>query len=463
LEESLQLTVGEGFQVGRGVARIDPVDMYLLGCQPGDVILITGGRTTAAKVVPSEPGAERGSQSIQMDSQVRQNSASGVGERVTIRKASVHDAEKVTLLPLSGGTPIQESDLQYIARYLIGLPVVIGDLLRVSSPGTALRDFLIIATTPATPSYTLNKRGAGELPIEPPLPSSTADVEAVLVQQGTIVRAQARGESLGSPGRVSYEDIGGLSKELQQIREMIELPLKYPAIFDRLGVEPPRGVLLYGPPGTGKTLIARAVAAETSATSFLINGPEVSNLREVFQEAQKRAPSVVIIDELDALAPKRAATGGEVERRTVGQLLALMDGLLPRGQVIVLGATNRVDLLDPALRRAGRFDYEIALPLPDLTGRLEILRIHGKNLALGDNVNFEHLAQLTPGFVGADLAALCREAAWTSLRRVLPDIDFQHGYIPYEVLIKLTITMADFEQALKHLSSRVKAYQPPSD
>src|SRR6266571_5287141 len=313
--DSLQLVVIEGFQVGRGVARIDPSDMAKLGCQPGDIIMITGGRTTAAKVVPSAL-VDRGQQIIQMDSQVRQNSASGLGERVTVHKAKVRTAEKVTLLPLTGGAPIQESDLQYITRYLIGLPVTIGDLLRVGTPGAAPREFLIISTTPATPSYAVKKRSTGELEaLVPPIQSET-DVEAVVVQAGTLVRAQARGAGkTGGPGRVGYEDIGGLGKELQRIREMIELPLKYPAVFDRLGVEPPKGVLLYGPPGTGKTLIARVVAAETNAAFFVINGPEIINkfygksesrLRAVFQEAQKRSPSIIFIDEIDALAPKRS-------------------------------------------------------------------------------------------------------------------------------------------------------------
>lgn len=459
--DSLQLVVIEGFQVGRGVARMDPGDMAKLGCQPGDIVMITGARTTAAKVVPSAI-VDRGQQTIQMDSQVRQNSASGLGERITVHKAKVRTAEKITLLPLSGGAPIQESDLQYIARYLIGLPVTIGDLLRVGTPGAAPREFLIISTSPATPSYTIQKRNSGELNavIPPVQPLPITDVEAVLVQTGTIVRTQARGAANGAPGRVSYEDIGGLGKELQRIREMIELPLKYPAVFDRLGVEPPKGVLLYGPPGTGKTLIARVVAAETNAAFFIINGPEIINkfygesesrLRSVFQEAQRRAPSIIFIDELDALAPKRVETGGEVERRIVGQLLALMDGMASRGQVVLIGATNQPNALDTALRRPGRFDREIALRVPDVRGRTEILRIHSKEAALGNDIDFARLAQLTPGFVGADLEALCREAAMIALRRVLPHIDYQRGYIPYETLVNLNITMADFQAALREV------------
>src|SRR5215469_7103141 len=460
--DSLQLVVVEGFQVGRGVARMDTSDMGHLKCQPGDIVMITGARTTAAKVVPSAI-IERGQQTIQMDSQVRQNSASGLGERVTVRKAKVQNAEKVTLLPLTGGAPIQESDLQYIARYLVGLPVTIGDLLRVGTPGAAPREFLIIGTTPATPSYTVRKRTSGALdelvaPVQPP---TMADTEAVLVQPGTIVRAQARGATKpGGLGRVSYEDIGGLGKELQRIREMIELPLKYPAVFDRLGVEPPKGVLLYGPPGTGKTLIARVVASETNAAFFIINGPEILNklygesesrLRSVFQEAQRKAPSIIFIDELDALAPKRSETNGELERRIVGQLLALMDGIASRGQVLLIGATNQPNSLDPALRRPGRFDREISLHVPDLRGRMEILGIHCRDAALAADIDFARLAQLTPGFVGADLEALCREAAMIALRRVLPHIDYERGYIPYETLVNLNITMADFQAALREI------------
>jgi transitional endoplasmic reticulum ATPase len=456
--DNIQLTVIEGFQVGRGVARIDPDDIARLGCQPGDIVMVRGARSTAAKVVPAAL-ADRGRQTIQMDSQVRQNSASGLGERITIRKAKVRTAEKVTLLPLSGGAPIQETDLQYIARYLVGLPVVIGDLLRVGTPGTAPREFLIIGTTPTTPSYIVHKRTTGELPIALP-PEADTDTEAVLVQPGTLVRAQARGAANSTPGRVSYEDIGGLGKELQRIREMIELPLKYPAVFDRLGVEPPKGVLLYGPPGTGKTLIARVVAAETNAAFFVINGPEIINkfygesesrLRGIFQEAQKRAPSIIFIDELDALAPKRAESGGEVERRIVGQLLALMDGMASRGQIVLIGATNQPNALDPAIRRPGRFDREISLRVPDVRGRTEILRIHSKDAALANDIDFARLAQLTPGFVGADLEALCREAAMIALRRVLPHIDYQRGYIPYETLVNLSITMADFQAALREI------------
>jgi len=472
-DEPLQFTVIEGLQVGRGVARIDPTDMAALGCVAGDTVMITGSRTTAAKVVPLGM-LERGQRVIQMDSQVRQNSSSGLHEKVTLHKAQVKDAEKVTLLPLSTGAPIQEEELKHVARYMVGLPVTIGDLLRVGMPGAAPREYLIISTAPATPAYTTSSKvgeievsvgtpGATgtlpELPVQPEAP--TNEVEAVLVQPNTIVKAQARGASRqGEWGHIRYEDIGGLGKELQRIREMIELPLKYPAVFDRLGIEPPKGILLYGPPGTGKTLIARAVASESNAAFFVINGPEIMNklygesesrLRGIFQEAQKHAPSIIFIDEIDALAPRRAESGSEAERRVVGQLLTLMDGKEGRGQVVIIGATNQPNALDPALRRPGRFDREISLRVPDMNGRKEILQIHSQDAALAGDIDFARLAHLTPGFVGADLEALCREAAMIALRRVLPHIDYEHGYIPYETLVGLNITQADFQDALREV------------
>ncbi|HET8843078.1 MAG TPA: AAA family ATPase, partial [Ktedonobacteraceae bacterium] len=361
-----------------------------------------------------------------------------------------------------------------MARYMVGLPITIGDLLRVGMPGSSPREYLIISTTPATPAYTLNSKSGDttvsvgvpgttgplpELPVQPE--SQSNEIEAVVVQPNTLVKAQARGANRqGDWGHVRYEDIGGLGKELQRIREMIELPLKYPAVFDRLGIEPPKGILLYGPPGTGKTLIARAVASEANAAFFVINGPEIMNklygesesrLRGIFHEAQKHAPSIIFIDELDALAPKRAESGGEAERRVVGQLLTLMDGKEGRGQVVIIGATNQPNALDPALRRPGRFDREISLRVPDMYGRKEILLIHSRDAALAGDIDFGRLAHLTPGFVGADLEALCREAAMIALRRVLPHIDYENSYIPYETLVNLNITMADFQEALREV------------
>src|SRR5262249_8733634 len=275
----------------------------------------------------------------------------------------------------------------------------------------------------------------------------------------TSLRIQARGASMARrASAVTYEDVGGLGRELQHIRELIELPLRHPELFDRLGIDAPKGVLLYGPPGTGKTLIARAVASESSARFFSVSGPEVidkfygeseAHLRRVFNDAQKNAPSVIFLDEIDAIAPKRSEVGGEVEKRVVGQLLTLMDGLQARGQVIVVGATNRPEALDPALRRPGRFDREVHLHAPDVQGRLEILRIHSRDMPLAADVDLAEVARITPGFVGADLAALCRESAMSALRRTFPRAALTPASIPTEELLALTVRMDDVRDALR--------------
>jgi len=282
----------------------------------------------------------------------------------------------------------------------------------------------------------------------------------VIVQPTTLLRIK-QAEGRGREGaKVTYEDIGGLSKEIQRVREMIELPLKYPEVFERLGIEPPKGVLLHGPPGCGKTLIARAVAHETDAHFLAINGPEVihrfygeseARLRKVFEEAERRAPSIIFLDEIDAIAPRRETVVGEVEKRVVSQLLTLMDGLKARGQVMVIAATNIPNALDPALRRPGRFDREIAIPIPDRKGRRAILEIHSRGMPLAEDVDLEELAEITHGFVGADLAALCREAAMVALRTILPQIDFELGSIPYELLMELRVTREHFFEALKEV------------
>ncbi|HKS70583.1 MAG TPA: AAA family ATPase, partial [Ktedonobacterales bacterium] len=298
--------------------------------------------------------------------------------------------------------------------------------------GLAAREFQVLATNPAS---------------------------AVILEAGTSLRIQPPGATLAPrASTVTYEDIGGLGRELQHVRELIELPLKHPELFDRLGIEAPKGVLLYGPPGTGKTLIARAVAAESSARFFSLSGPEIidkfygeseAHLRRVFNDATKSAPSVIFLDEIDAIAPKRNEVWGEVEKRVVGQLLTLMDGLRARGQVIVVGATNRPEALDPALRRPGRFDREISLHAPDAGGRVEILRIHSRDMPLDADVDLAELARITPGFVGADLAALCREAAMASLRRTFPRAALNNASIPTAELLALTVTLDDFQEALK--------------
>ena len=346
---------------------------------------------------------------------------------------AIQDARTVTLSPIGRSRLTQQGrDASYVGRLVDGLVVQAADRIRVNLFGSRAQDFTVESTTP---------RGF------------------VLIQAGT--RIQITGETAERRTvKISYEDIGGLGKTITRIREMIELPLRFPEVFDRLGIDPPRGVLLYGSPGCGKTLIARAVANETAAHFLHINGPEIihkfygeseANLRRVFEEAQARAPSIVFLDEIDAIAPKRTEVQGEVEKRVVAQLLALMDGLNTRGQVIVIGATNIQQNLDPALRRPGRFDREIEIGIPDRNGRREILDIHTRGMPLAADVDPDHLAATTHGFVGADMEALAREAAMAALRRLMPTIDLAAAELPYERLMELEVTMADFLDALREV------------
>jgi len=437
-EIALDLTVIEGLTVPRGEAHVSEMILAALGCEQGDIIQITGSRTTAARVVawrtdPRAPNsAQPGQRTIAMESLVRQNAGAPLGETVSVRRLPATPAVSAALVPVANTPPLDEAELRHAARALRGLPVTAGDIVRVGGIGLAAREFQVLATNPAS---------------------------SVVLDVGTSLRIQPRGTG-GAPrsSSITYDDIGGLGRELQRIRELIEVPLKHPELFDRLGIDAPKGVLLYGPPGTGKTLIARAVAAESSARFFSISGPEVidkfygeseAQLRRVFQEAQRAAPSVIFLDEIDAVAPNRSEVWGEVEKRVVGQLLTLMDGLSARGQVVVVGATNRPNALDPALRRPGRFDREIALHAPDAAGRIEILGIHSRDMPLAENVDLAELARITPGFVGADLAALCREAAMSALRRTFPHASVVSGSIPTTDLLNLTVTMDDFRDALR--------------
>jgi transitional endoplasmic reticulum ATPase len=435
--ESLTLRVGEAKpkDVGRGIARIDPLDLERLGAHVGDVIQIEGKRKTVAKVMPSYP-EDRGKSLIQIDGLLRGNAQVSLDEKINLKKNSCLPADKIVLSPLTLIRSIsRERDTRYIGTLLDGLALVEGDTIRANLFGTRSQDFTVVSTVPK---------------------------KAVLVHSKTRIEVAERGEARAKGLKVSYEDIGGLGKELQRVREMIELPLKYPQIFERLGIDPPKGVLLHGPPGCGKTLIARAVASETAAYFTHITGPEImgkfygeseARLRAVFEEAKAHAPAILFIDEIDAIAPKREEMGGEkqVERRVVAQLLALMDGLESRGEIIVIGATNIPNSLDPALRRPGRFDREIAISIPDQRGRLNILHIHTRGMPLAKDVGLEELSQITHGFVGADLEALCREAAMNALRKIMPSIDFQLDDIPYETLLKLEVKMADFIEALKEI------------
>ena len=432
---TLTLRVAEALpkDVGRGMARLDPGGMEQLGASIGDVIAITGHRSTALKVMPAYPDV-RGKGLVQIDGIARENAGAGLDERVRVELAAVADARKVALAPIGPSRLSQQArDATYVGRLVDGLVVQAGERVRVNLFGSRAQDFTV---------------------------ASTAPTGFVLIQAGTRIQIVGEAPAERRVMKVSYEDVGGLGRTISRIREMIELPLRFPEVFDRLGIDPPRGVLLYGPPGTGKTLIARAVANETAAHFIHVNGPEIihkfygeseANLRRIFEEAQSSAPSIVFLDEIDAIAPKRTEVQGEVEKRVVAQLLALMDGLKTRGQVIVIGATNIQQNLDPALRRPGRFDREIEIGIPDRNGRHEVLEIHTRGMPLAADVDLDHLAGVTHGFVGADLEALAREAAMAALRRLMPSIDLASAEIPYEQLMELDVTMADFLDALREV------------
>jgi transitional endoplasmic reticulum ATPase len=440
LPDEVILKVAEALQsdVGHGRARIDTKTRSLLKLEPGDIIEIKGKKPTAAKVFRVNQDDE-GISIIRIDGLVRKNAGVSIGDKVTIKKAEMQPATSVTISPLISEThrirfgPGIEN---FVKRGLLKRPLTKGDTIIV--PGIALMGgslpFVVAGTKP---------KGIIEI---------TEDTEM-------IVKEEAVKEGEIEVSAVSYEDIGGLKEELQKVRETIELPLKHPELFDRLGIDPPKGVLLYGPPGTGKTLIAKAVANEAGANFFSIQGPEIMSkyygeseerLRQKFEEAEKSAPSVIFIDELDSIAPKREEVSGEVERRVVAQLLTLMDGLKARGNLIVIGATNREDAVDPALRRPGRFDREIEIGVPDRNGRKEVLQIHTRGMPVSEDFKLDELANITHGFVGADLAALAREAAMKSLRRYLPEIDLEKP-IPTEVLEKMEVTSDDFKNAFKEI------------
>jgi len=415
--------------VGRGIARIDPATMDELGIGVGDIIEISGKRKTYVKAMPSF-SEDRGKGTLQVDGIVRKNAGTSIHEEVEITAMSIPAAETVVLQPLDRFLQ-KEID----SRLFDGIPIHMGDHIRLTFFGKKF-DFIIREAQP----------------------------EIGLITKSTVFKIYGKKtpEKEVKRGVTSYEDIGGLGGQVQKIREMIELPLKYPEIFERIGIDPPRGVLLYGPPGTGKTLIAKAAAQETDAYLLFISGPEIvgkyygeseARLREVFAEAQRNAPSIIFIDEIDAIAPKREDVGGEkqVERRIVAQLLSIMDGLKDRGKVIVIATTNIPNFLDPALRRPGRFDREIEIPIPDRTGRREILDIHTRGMPLAPDVDLDELANITHGYVGADLAALCRESAMHALRTVLSEIDFTKREIPYEIISSLTIGKDNFMNAFREI------------
>jgi transitional endoplasmic reticulum ATPase len=433
MAEEYTLKVGEArpSDVGRGIARVDQAVIYNAGWQAGDVLSIAGKKKTAALLLPGYP-EDTGTGIVRLDGNIRRNAGVSIDDRVPVKVTKSAPASKVVFAPtvplrITGGE-------EYLRRLLDGRVLTRGDVIEISVMG---RKIELVATkiTPAADAVIMGDRTGIEISEKPAK------------------------EERATP-RISYEDIGGLGPEIKKIREMIELPMKHPELFERLGVEAPKGVLLHGPPGTGKTLLAKALASETNSHFQTLSGPEIMSkyygeseerLREIFKEAEQEAPSIIFIDEIDSIAPKREEVTGEVERRIVAQLLAVMDGLESRGKVVVIGATNRPDALDPALRRPGRFDREIEIGVPNREARLEVLQIHARGMPLAEDVNLEKLADITHGFVGADLAALAREAGMRALRRIVPELDLDVESIPVEILNKIVVVNEDFVDALREL------------
>ncbi|MBU0466711.1 MAG: CDC48 family AAA ATPase [Nanoarchaeota archaeon] len=462
--KNARLEVVESLQddVHKGVARIDPQIMRDMELVRGDIISIRGNRETLTIVDRAYP-ADVGENIIRIDGLIRKNARVGVGEQVDVKKALAKPASKVIIAPVQQNIMVQTNDPSGLRNSLLGRPVVKGDIISLGGmqrrrdvvgegfpdifgdlqdlfssqgfPGSFQQiRFVVISTSPNQPCF-INE-----------------NTEVVLNPKAVDISEDAIPD-------IAYEDVGGMQDEIKKVREMVELPLKHPELFEKLGIDPPKGILLHGPPGTGKTLLAKAVANESEANFILLNGPEIMSkfygesekkIRDIFEDAEKNAPSIIFFDEIDAIAPKREDVQGEVERRVVSQLLSMMDGLKSRGKVIVIGATNRVNSLDPALRRPGRFDREIEISVPGKKGRLDILKIHTRNMPLARNINLEELAGKTHGFVGADLSALTKEAAMNVLRKMLPALKLEEDEpIPKEVLDKAIVRPEDFEESLK--------------
>jgi transitional endoplasmic reticulum ATPase len=415
--------------VGRGMALVDPKIMEEMDLSTGDVIEVSGKKKSYVLLWSSQRD-DHGKRLIRIDGYTRNNIGVGIDDMVGVRKVNVKKAEQVILAPTEELNIVGLED--YLPELLEGRVVTRGDIIPLNVMGRRI-GFAVTSTSPTDMASLID-----------------SNTEFII---GSVPKAAAKGVP-----RVSYEDIGGLKNEVQKVREMIELPLRHPEIFDRIGIEAPKGVLLHGPPGTGKTLLAKAVASETNANFYSISGPEIMSkfygeseerLREIFKEAEENAPSIIFIDEIDSIAPKREEVSGDVEKRVVSQLLTLMDGIQSRGKLVVIGATNRPNAIDPALRRPGRFDREIDIGIPDEQGRLDILLIHSRGMPLTEDVNLESIAKVTHGFVGADLEALSKEAAMRSLRRILPEINLEQPKIPAEILNKIKITKQDFDEALR--------------
>jgi transitional endoplasmic reticulum ATPase len=433
LPDGIELTVAGALVTddGRGIARIDSKARKILNVISGDVVEIKGRKKSTAAIVWQAYQQDEGLDFIRIDGWIRQNIGVGIGDRVFVSKAEVKRAEKVVLAPPPNQrNPMSPDFSEYAKGRLEDKPLVKGDVVPVAMFGYAF-NFIVVQVVPH-------------------------GVVRVTKETEVLVKNEPVSESMVKIGEVHYEDIGGLKNEIAKVREMVEMPIRYPELFEKLGIEPPRGVLLYGSPGTGKTLLAKAVANESDAHFIYISGPELvskfvgeseERLREMFKEAKEKAPTIIFMDEIDAIAPKREEATNEVERRMVSQLLTLMDGMGTRGNVIVVGATNRPNAIDPALRRPGRFDREIEIGVPDRNSRKEILQIHSRNMPLAKDVKLEDLADVTHGYTGADLAALAREAGMVELRKVIPNV-INKKYVPNEVLAGLSVTQDDFEEAL---------------
>lgn len=463
-KKGIKLRVVEALQddAYKGIARVDPNLMRKLGLVRGDIILINGSRESVAIVDRAYP-ADVGEQIIRIDGITRKNAKTGIGEFVQVSKAEVKEAKKITIAPAQQGIVVQ-GDPENFKQSLLARAVLKGDII-VMGGAQRRRDLLNDDMNDFFGDFGeifnqmgMGMPGLGQLRF---MIVSTSPNQPVIITENTEITLSPKAVDISEEAipQVTYEDIGGLTTEVKKIREMVELPLKHPEIFSRLGIEPPKGVLLYGPPGTGKTLLAKAVANESEAHFILLNGPEIMSkfygesekkIRQIFEDAEKNAPSIIFIDEIDAIAPKREDASGEVERRVVSQLLTMMDGLQARGKVVVIAATNRQNSIDPALRRPGRFDREIEVGVPDKDGRLSILKIHTRNMPLTKDVVLEELARKTHGFVGADINALAKEAAMSVLRRNLPNFNLEEeSEISQEVLENLKITKNDFDEALR--------------
>jgi transitional endoplasmic reticulum ATPase len=433
--KDIQLRVADARQrdVGHGKVRIDNETMQKLAITAGDFVEIHGKKMTVAVAWPAY-AEDQGEEIVRMDGLIRRNAGVALNEYVVLKKADVKDAQAIIFAPTDVRLSVDEEFVSFVKRRFMDMPFVEGDMTLLSIFGSAV-PLVVTRTRPHGPVKIL---------------------ETSHVQVLSEPTPEKKGISM-----VTYEDIGGLHEEIQRIREMVELPLRHPELFQRLGIEPPRGVFLYGPPGCGKTLLAKAVANESDANFYVISGPEImskfygeseARLREIFQKAQETAPSIVFIDEMDAIAPKREEVTGEVERRVVAQLLSLMDGMGTRGNIIVIGATNRPNAIDPALRRPGRFDREIEIGVPDKAGRNEILQIHTRNMPLAEDVDIKRLSDVTHGYTGADISSLSREAAMKALRRYMPDINLEEERVPPEILDRMVVQEDDFLSAYREIT-----------